>query len=194
MTESEFIDYWTREYPEVFPIGHELKWVYPDRWFRIHCLPESKRYAENESEYQIIFDKQNQLITDLIEDGTEIMLSFGLYVGDDLINVNYKKLTDFGEFQKIMTIDLQKERPEDHEDELYLEIFVKPGTWRRNKRNEFLKKIADGEIRVMFICPSRDCVIVPYDGGVDIIVQSTEKRDQLKNKYHDWLSEREDGL
>ena len=106
MTESEFIGYWTREYLEAFQIGHELKWVYPDRWFRIHSLPESKRYAESDSEYQIIFDRQNKLITDLIGDGTEVILSLGFFVGDDLINVNYKEMTDFGEFQKILTIDL----------------------------------------------------------------------------------------
>ncbi|MDR7128045.1 hypothetical protein J2X69_000373 [Algoriphagus sp. 4150] len=194
MTESEFIDYWKRVYPEAYLIGHELKWVYPDRWFRIHSLPESKRYAEDEIEYQIIFERQNQLITDLIGEGTEIMLAFGLYVDDDLINLNYREMSDFVEFQKIMTIDLQKERPEEQQDELYLDIFLKADTWRRNKRNELLKKIADDEIRAMFICPSRNCVIAPYDGGVDIIVQSTKIRDQLRNKYGDWLSNREDGL
>lgn len=82
MSESEFIDYWNKEYPESFPINHELKWNYSDRWFRIHIFPELKRYADNEGEYKIIHARQNQLINDLIGEESEIAISFGLYTND----------------------------------------------------------------------------------------------------------------
>ena len=193
MQEKEFIDYWNLNYPDALPINYELKTVYPDRWFRIHSLPESKRYAENESEYQIILDRQNTLINDLIGDNAEVIISFGL-CSDDLSNDNYKELTYFGEFVKVQTIDLKKERPEENDHELFLNIYIKIEKLKRNSRNEILKAIADDEIRAMFISPSSDCIIAPYDGGVDIIVDSIEKRDELKLKYKDWLSEREDGL
>ena len=193
MTEIEFIDYWDKEYPEAFPIGHELKWVYQDRWFRIHSLPESKRYAETEDEYKIILDRQNQLIEDLIGEGTEIAISFGLYT-DDITNDSYKELTDFGEFRKVLTIDLQKERPKEHEDETYFDIYAMIDIWHKDNKNEILKAIADDEIRALFICPSKHCIVAPYDGGVDIFVDSTTKRNELKAKYSDWLSEREDGM
>jgi hypothetical protein len=91
MKEIEFIEYWNNNYPESLPIGHELKWVYKERWFRIHSLPESKRYAQNEDEYKIILDRQKQLIEDLIGDGTEVAISFGLYT-DDITNDNDKDL------------------------------------------------------------------------------------------------------
>lgn len=193
MAESEFIDYWNKEYPESLPINHELKLVYPDRWFRIHSLPESKRYAETEEEYKIILDRQNQLINELIGEESEVAISFGLYRRDST-NVNYKELTDFGEFQKVLRIDLQKERPEEYLDEMYFDIYVKTEKWENGKRDEILKAIADDEIRAMFVSPSKKCVIAPYDGGVDIIVDSTEKRDRLKAKYKNWLSDREDGM
>ena len=193
MAESEFIDYWNKEYPESLPINHELKLVYPDRWFRIHSLPESKRYAETEEEYKIILDRQNQLINELIGEESEVAISFGLYRRDST-NVNYKELTDFGEFQKVLRIDLQKERPEAYLDEMYFDIYVKTEKWENGKRDEILKAIADDEIRAMFVSPSKKCVIAPYDGGVDIIVDSTEKRDRLKAKYKNWLSDREDGM
>ena len=194
MTESEFIDYWNKEYPESLPINHELKLVYHERWFRIHSLPESKRYAETEDEYKIILDRQNQLINDLIGE-SEVAISFGLY-SNDLTNDKYKELTDFGEFLKVSTIDLRKERPEEYEyeDEMYFDIYVKTENWKNGNRDEILKAIADDEIRAMFISPSKKCVIAPYDGGVDVIVDSSEKRDILRNKYNDWLSEREDGM
>ena len=93
-----------------------------------------------------------------------------------------------------MTIDLHKERPEEYEDEMYFDIYVKMEKWENGKRDEMLKAIADDEIRAMFVDPSKKCVIAPYDGGVDVIVDSTEKRDKLKTKYKDWLSDREDGI
>ncbi len=193
MSESEFIDYWNKEYPESFPINHELKWNYPDRWFRIHSLPESKRYADNEDEYKIILARQNKLINDLIGQESEVVISFGLY-RNDITNDNYKELTDFGEFLKVLTIDLHKERPEEYEDKMYFDIFVKTEKWESGKRDKILKAIADDEIRAMFVSPSNRCVIAPYDGGVDVIVNSTEKRDNLKAKYGNWLSDREDGM
>ncbi|WP_299823921.1 hypothetical protein [uncultured Pontibacter sp.] len=193
MKEKDFIDYWNKEYPEAHPINHELKWIYQDRWFRIHSLPESKRYADSEDEYKIILDRQRKLFEDLIGEGEEIAISFGLYT-DDITNENYKELTDFSEFQKVLTIDLHKERPEEYEDVMYFDIFVKTEIWKKDSRNEILKAIADDEIRAMFVCPARKCIIAPYDGGVDVIVDSKEKRDRLKTKYKSWLSGREDGM
>lgn len=193
MSESEFIDYWNKEYPGSLLINHELKLIYPDRWFRIHSLPELKRYAESKDEYKIILDRQNQLINDLIGEESEVAITFGLYT-NDITNYNYKELTDFGEFLKVFTIDLHKERPEEYENEMYFNIHVKTEKWKSGKRDEILKAIADDEIRAMFVSPSNKCIIAPYDGGVDVIVNSTEKRDYFKVKYKDWLSDREDGM
>ena len=193
MTGSEFIEYWNKEYPESLPINHELKWIFSDRWFRIQSLPESKRYADSIDEYKIILDRQNQLIDDLIGEESEVAISFGLYT-NDITNDNYKQLTDFGEFQKVLTIDLHKERPEQYEDKLFFDIFVKSEKWKKGNRNEILKAIADDEIRAMFVSSAKGCIIAPYDGGVDVIVDSTERRDRLKEKYKNWLSDREDGM
>ena len=193
MTENEFIAYWMKEYPESLPIKHELKWVYTNRSFRIHSLPESKRYAESAKEYNIILDRQNQLIDDLIEEGTEIAISFGLYVMEGT-NDSCKELTEFGEFQKVLSIDLHKEKPKDYEEGQFFDVFVRIEKWKKRSQNEMLKAIADDEIRAMFVSPLGSCILAPYDGGVDIIVDSTEKRDRLKAKYKNWLSDREDGM
>lgn len=193
MKEIEFINYWNKEYPEALPIGYELKWIYQNRWFRIHSLPNSKRHAQTDDEYKIILDRQNELIEDLIGEGTEIAILFGLYI-DNRTNDNYHELTDFGAFRKVLTIDLQKERPEEYENEMYFDIYTKIDNWHKDNKKEILKAIADDKIQVMFVCPSKHCIVAPYDGGVDVIVSSTEKRNELKIKYNDWLSEREDGM
>ena len=77
---------------------------------------------------------------------------------------------------------------------MHLDIYVKIEKWKNGERDEILKAIADDKIRAMFVSPTSKCVIAPYDGGVDVIVGSTEKRDNLKAKYKKWLSFRKDGM
>lgn len=40
---------------EAFP--HKLKHTFQERWVRFHALPDSKRYPENEIEYQEVFSR-----------------------------------------------------------------------------------------------------------------------------------------
>ncbi|MBK6976001.1 MAG: hypothetical protein IPH28_01845 [Cytophagaceae bacterium] len=133
------------------------------------------------------------MFNDLFGEGTGIIISFGLF--NDCPNIsNYKKL--FGEFSKVLTINLKEERPEDFfdEDNALFDIYIKTENWKNGKIDVALKVIANDEIRAMFICPSKKCIIAPYDGGVDVIVDNTEKRNRLKRKYRDWLSKRKDGM
>lgn len=177
MEKEEFNSLWKIKFPEAYPIGNELKWIYEKRWFRIHSLPDSKRYAETEKEYQIIFKRQNEIIDDLIGDD-EVILLYGLY-RDDRSNSNYAKIAEFKDFQKADTIELHKIRPKENENELYLDIYVKHINWKSNERNEILRAIADDEIRMMIIYPKKNRIISPYDGGVDLILESEDVRNNM---------------
>ncbi|NLP59304.1 hypothetical protein [Lutibacter sp. B1] len=193
MTKFEFIKYWNENYPNSLPIENELVGKYENRWFRIHSLPDSKRYAENEYEYNQILERQNKLITDIFGNNTDFQILIGLYQNDTM-NENYEFLDYLNTFIKIMNIDLHKEKPDIYEDEMSYEIYVKQEKWNINDYNEILKKIADDEIRAIFINPQQNSLIIPYDGGVDVILKNTEERDRFKSKYADWISKREDGL
>ena len=54
MTTENFKTYWYKTYPDSYPINYQLKTIFSNRWFRIHSLLDSKRYAENDDEYKII--------------------------------------------------------------------------------------------------------------------------------------------
>jgi hypothetical protein len=190
---DEFNNTWKATFPESYPIGDELKWVYDKRWFRIHSLPESKRYAENEDEYQIIFKRQNEIIQDLLGENLNVTLLFGLY-RNEITNSNYEEVTEFGEFEKVDTLELHQIRPEEYEDEFYYDIYIKETDWKINQRNNILKEIADDSIRMMIISFEKNRIINPYDGGVDLILESEIKRDYYKSKYKDWLSNHPEGL
>jgi len=193
MNSEQFKKYWRDHYPESYPIGFELKIIYRDRWFRIHCLPDSKRYADDENEYEIILLRQNNLISDVFADNLDFVLLIGLY-SNDLTNENYNDLDYLTTFQKVDTVDLHEISPNDYDDEMYYEIFMRNEKWSKDSYNHILRKIADDEIRAIFVNHDAHCIVAPYDGGVDIILKDSMTRDRFKAKYSDWLSKREDGL
>lgn len=56
---------WQERWPLSPPLAHELKNLYPDRWVRFHSLPGSKRYAEDEAEYEILLHRHNTVLNEL---------------------------------------------------------------------------------------------------------------------------------
>ncbi|MBL0020567.1 MAG: hypothetical protein IPP17_30075 [Bacteroidetes bacterium] len=79
MTKKDFQNLWTLNYPDTVLISYLFKHEYSDRWFRIHSLPESKRYADNENEWEILLSRQNEIITDLFGLETPIVIVTGEY-------------------------------------------------------------------------------------------------------------------
>lgn len=191
---KEFNNFWNENYPESLPIGHELRIDYSERWFRIHNFQDSKRYAQNDGDYELLLNRQNQLITDLFGKGTEFFILFGMYDGDKSINKNYWTIPEINESVSLKVFELHNLMPGKYKEGTIYRVFGKTDIWESNKINNILKAIADDEIRAIFISSSRNCIIAPYDGGVDIIVKTTQLRDEQKLKYQAWLSAREDCL
>ena len=194
MLTSEFNNYWTENYASTLPLGYELVAENPENWFRIHSLPKSKRYADTEEEFQIILDRQNELITAVFEEGTEIILLFCTFT-NDLSNENYAEIRDYHDFKLTETLNLYKNFPEEeYPKDFSMRIFIKSEKWKKESRDKMLRLIADDEIKILFICPSKKRIIAPYDGGVDIVMENKIKRNEFKAKYKSWLSYRKDGL
>lgn len=42
------MEIWTTYFSELAPVGHVLRKALPDRWLRVHSLPQSKRYPESD--------------------------------------------------------------------------------------------------------------------------------------------------
>ncbi|MEQ9165345.1 MAG: hypothetical protein RLO12_03745 [Fulvivirga sp.] len=194
MTKEHFIDYWNRTYPNSLPIGHELKHVFNSRWFRIHSLPESKRYADSPEEETILLNRQNVLIGDIFGEGQEFFILVGLYT-NDLTTEQYLDELDWEYFEHLYDIPLHKERPEEYEDDpTFYQIFISKVVWRTNQHDELLLKIANDEVRASFICLKNNRIINPYDGGVDIILENETLMQAYKKRFSNWLSTREDGM
>src|SRR5947209_5146416 len=56
---------WRERWPNSRPIAHELKTSEHNRWVRFHSLPDSKRYADTEAEYQEILHRHATVLREL---------------------------------------------------------------------------------------------------------------------------------
>ena len=196
MTKKEFEIFWGLAYANTVPISYLFKDNYSDRWFRIHSLPESKRYAESDIELTALLARQNRIITDLLGENSNILIVTGEYnIGERLLfTTDEEKIFSPYSFTRLTNIDLYKLNAEDYGiHEIYSPAFAET-IWASNKLNKLLTAIANYKVGAFLISVEKNVIIAPYDGGIDFILKDTITRDFYKKKYKDWLSSREDGL
>ena len=197
MMKYDFHNLWTLNYPNTIPLSHKFKFAYNDRWFRIHSLPKSKRYADNETEWKILLSRQNEIITDLFGLKTNIFIVRGEYYINKESEINKQTKNEyFNEYSfiKLDDIDLYKVNSDDYSNgEIFKTSFAKT-IWKPKLHNNLLREIAEDNTRAFFINFEKDIIVAPYDGGIDFILKDSSTKDFYKNKYNQYLSDREDGM
>ena len=193
MTPSDFKSFWNGKFPDFLPMGYHIKHEFPDRWFRIHSLPGSKRLADTKEEYKIILSRQNLLISDIIGEGEDLILVIVLYP-DDPTNAYYEMIEGYEDFRLVDIIDLQTTGSDRHSETYQVTVMARKTVWQPNQSNRLLKMIADDKIRILMVAANQARIISPYDGGVDIMMESSDQRDLFRARYSQWLSARADGL
>lgn len=195
MTPAKFNAYWNATYPECVPIPYFLRDAYPSRWVRFHSLPESKRYAENEAEYQTILERHNAVIDSLAQQNEELVLVSATY------SETPEPIPHDGELSELdpnaehwHTIAKHIiDNDEDYPNYCHLHMSVWP--WKQSLLDSILKLVADWKVAdIMIVSPQANWIYHPYDGGADVILNSTDERDKLKQKFKNWLSARADGM
>lgn len=175
----QFFKLWAKRYPGILPIGHSLSSAYKSRWMRIHSLPDSKRYPSTDAEWAILLHRQNTLINYLVPQRAPIQMVINWIEPESHL------------FQSCdpLPLGIIQEAP----DEPAYESFLIETTWENEPRNPILIMIADEQLSgVIIVAP--DCLIHPYDGGLDVIAKDPHTCHELKRKFKDWLSARPDGL
>jgi len=202
ITQKCFQDFWKSKYGEIPPLSHILREFFTNKWFRIHSLPDSKRYAENDVEMQIILNRQNILISDLFGSHKAYLLLF--------YTISKKpesaRINQISNVIMLNNIRLDIALPEYYDYECYFVSGFVNKIWEATSIDTCLEKIANYEMitsfdacecyfsHILIIDISRNRIIAPYDGGVDIFLNTQCERDFFKSKYKDWLSTHECGL
>jgi hypothetical protein len=74
-------------------------------------------------------------------------------------------------------------------------VFATKREWRPGAFDPFVRLIADDVLaNIMIVAPDCRWLLHPYDGGMDVIVESSPVRDRLKVAFSGWLSAHPDGL
>lgn len=197
MTPEQFKEFWISTYPDTLPIPHFFKHGYSDRWLRIHSLPQSKRYADTEQDWNELLLRHNTIITDILGENVEVIVVAGDYNYNEPTKEHMtEKQPSFQNFsfKQIDSINLFELSPEQYEKgQIYRPAFAET-VWKPHQHDDLLRDIADDRLRAFFISPDSKAIAAPYDGGIDFILRDSATRDFYKDKYKEWLSEREDGL
>ena len=191
--------YWERNFAGFLPLAHTFRDAFKDRWVRFHSLPESKRYAESESEYQTILLRHNTVITRLCQEKKLILIT--AFYSE---NIKPEKKIGRGSLVKPFDLDLNSkywqtvamhEVHSDFEPELYLHLFASEWNWSPTVFDQILKLAADDVLSNVFILSlESNWIYHPYDGGADVICASISARNLIHKEFSNWLSDTPGGL
>ncbi len=197
MSPEQFYTFWTNSFPDSPLIQHQFIHIFPERWFRIHSLPESKRYAEDDNEWKILLDRQNTVISDLLNGNNDFLLVTGGYSSEGYIELHpIEEVESIKRFVFTMLdpVDLNKLSPFEFDPGQFFSPMFSEQRWQEKSFDDVLKDIAEDNLRAFFLSVENELIIAPYDGGVDFILKDTETRNFYKQKYSNWLSPGPDGL
>jgi hypothetical protein len=179
---DEFEAVWTRSWPTaLLAVPYELKTRFRDRWVRFHCLPESKRYAEDDSEYAVILGRYNTVLDDLFSGG-----------GVNIVTAKYDAEPECCEPRRVWRTVVSEEDPVFGN--TYAHLFLDQGEWQRGMIDESLRQVADYQSAGGIVTDMEArWLFHPYDGGMDVIAPTTADRDALRDRHRDWLSKHPQG-
>ena len=187
-------DYWSSQYPECDPIPYVLRDMYQSRWVRFHSLPQSKRYAENDSEYQTILDRHNQVLQSLALPN-ELLTFTSTGYSETETAVRAPQLAELDPSAEHWHTIAKHEINNDPEFPKFWHSFAAPYRWTPRVFDSLLLLVADDIVaNTMILSTTGHWVYHPYDGGADVILHTTAKRDRLKAQFSSWLSTRSNGL
>ncbi|ALW85930.1 hypothetical protein AUC43_12985 [Hymenobacter sedentarius] len=204
MVAADFHAYWCSTYPEAMPLGYRLRITYPDRWLRIHSLPEAQRYPGDDADWAELLGRQFALFADLVSQPADLILVTGEYEMAAVAAPPPWAFTAEGclrgmAFTALPPVALSTLPPNPHVPDEY-----EPGDlyrpvctlvrWTAAVGEGILREIAEGAIQAFFVSIEHACLIAPYDGGVDIIFSDEATRNQFRDRYSRWVSPRADGL
>ncbi|MGV9648903.1 DUF3885 domain-containing protein [Streptomyces sp. NPDC003554] len=177
---------WQQRWPDCLPVGYKLRDPYRDVWVRFHSLPESKRYAVDESEYAVVLERYNTVLDELFA-GTEVYVVTPFWATEPEVPLLEP---DAGYWQSLLVED-------DPEPEFrtYCHLFAAQLPWQHGCIDKLLRDTAHDKVAGVLVTDSlMQRIYHPYDGGADVFLTTPEERDRMRDRHTDWLSSHPSGL
>ncbi len=185
---------WLREhFGATPPIGYCLRTDHRQRWLRIHSLPDAKRYAENELERSEVRRRAWVAAAEVLPTGAVCWL---VVTGPPHENAPREL-----RLPSAPAMLFERVKPYDHPllkdalEEERVVAYATQTTWPPADFDRLIGAIANDELRVVWFSPASAEVFAPYDGGIDLILESRTRMEALRRSFPaGWFSAREDGL
>jgi len=170
-------------------MAHLMRQAFPESWLRIHSLPESKRYPEDDAERQIVFDRYSRFGSALLGESAPCFIIQSRFLGFPRSSEIMPEL-DWTPIHRVGDENQDEEEIEDVWDSWMAHTIWKPSAFR-----SLLSQIADDkEGHITFLSEVTDCVFIPYDGGADGFSFDTTLLRRLSDEFAPWLSAHPQGL
>lgn len=187
--DGPFSAFWQSYFPDHLPAGFCLRKSLNGRWVRFHALPESKRYAESDTEREILLHRANTLAEAVIGDNEICWLVVGR-PDDDPINNGEPAFETF-DFNPAFTWS----EAEDFDPLENMVAHAAECQWNARRFDHLLLRVADFEEPILFwVSQTTRAIFSPYDGGFDIILPDPAQIAALKACHKDWLPDNLIGL
>jgi hypothetical protein len=186
-------DVWKAHFGELPPVGHELRAALRDRWLRIHSLPDSKRYADNDAEYAELLRRHYLVAGEILGEGREVIL--GLHANGNERDL-HSSLLDLAWSKSLGVPDLPAVVfPALEQDDDAIVSVTCTVRWATGAWDALIRDVADWRAASVVLCnPGSGEVYAPYDGGADVIVANSHRVATLKGRWSEWLSTHPFGL
>ncbi len=188
--DTAFKDWWQARYGLCGPTGFSLREFYQSRWFRIHSLPDSKRYPENEKELKLLLSRQNEVATEILGERSSFFLTATLF--NDFSISEYEHEKSYFEPDPDFCFEGSQVGIEGTD---RFSTWTTNTTWSLGEFDDLITRIANDESpHMIFVSKDTGRIYAPYDGGADLILESENEKNFLKEKYSKWLSNHPLGL
>lgn len=174
------LENWSISFPDFEPVAHLLRSRFSDRWVRFHYLPESKRYPDTEDECRTVLDRYNAVLSDLTQTDPQLLL----------LTTEFARIS-----QPSATSSCAKFWRSTRVEAGWWHIYAREMRWKLGVFDAVFRQVAgDVEFNVMITPPDCGWLFHPYDGGLDVILDSSAARDALRLRFSHWLSPLPSGL
>ncbi len=172
----ELQEIWRSFYGVQVPIAYLLRPQKRDVWFRIHSSPESKRYPTDEGEMQEVLHRHNVVASEVLEENVACALFVPDYALEKLKPV----------FPEVLSATLFCHYENEDAEITQKALRV---TWEPHQFDPILRYIANDEICYgSWMNLKSGEIFAPYDGGANLFLNSTQRRDELRTRNSAWLS------
>ena len=170
-------------YCQAFPLSHLMREAFPEYWLRIHSLPDSKRYPEDEAERQTVFDRHSRFGSALLGERAQCLVIQSCF-NDFLRSAELMPELEWTQIHRVV-----------ESDEDAWDSWMAHTIWDAAAFRTLLLAIADDrEAHIAFVSEVTDCVFIPYDGGADGFSFDTALLQRLSLEFAPWRSAHPLGL